>query len=161
MPNWCSNSLTVSHKDPAMLAEFFEASQTDKLIEHYIPFPNGEWDYNWCVENWGTKWDVTDQFSELQSDSVCCGFMTAWSPPIRFFEKLVELGFEVEVYYHEPGMSYAGNFTNEGDEYHEYDFSDPDWREKINDEIIIDMLESDYQSYLEYLEEDVDEEEGE
>jgi len=74
---------------------------------------------------------------------------------------LVELGFEIEVYYNEPGMSYAGKFTNEGDEYHEYDFSDPDWREKINDEIIIDMLESDYQSYLEYLEEDVDEEEGE
>ena len=161
MPNWCSNSLTVSHKDPAVLAEFFEASQTDKLIEHYIPFPNGEWDYNFCVENWGTKWDICDQSFELCKDSVSGGFTTAWSPPIGFYQKLVELGFTVEATYSEPGMSFAGKFTNEGDDYYEYDFSDPEWRKNIHDEDIREMLDYEYDSYLEYLEEDVDEEEGE
>jgi hypothetical protein len=27
-------------------------------LQGRAPYPNGEWDYAWCIENWGTKWDL-------------------------------------------------------------------------------------------------------
>jgi hypothetical protein len=45
------------------------------------------------------------------------GFDTAWSPPVRAYEKLSDLGFTVNAMYYEPGMAYAGIWTTEdGDE---------------------------------------------
>jgi hypothetical protein len=45
------------------------------------------------------------------------GFDTAWSPPVRAYEKLSELGFIVNAMYYESGMAYCGTWTTEdGDE---------------------------------------------
>jgi hypothetical protein len=47
------------------------------------------------------------------------GFDTAWAPPVRAYEKLTELGFNVEAMYYDPGMAFAGIWTSENgdDEY--------------------------------------------
>jgi len=47
-------------------------------------------------------------------------FDSAWSPPIAVCEALVEQGFEVVLYYYEPGMGYCGKFEDGSDDYYEY-----------------------------------------
>lgn len=41
-----------------------------------------EW-YEWCIENWGTKWDIADAsiLSHEDDDELEIVFNTAWSPP--------------------------------------------------------------------------------
>jgi hypothetical protein len=75
----------------------------------------GNW-YDYCVGEWGTKWDVGD---DGQTDIHPNGkmlhtyFDSAWAPPVNAYEKLVELGFGVEAMYFEGGMGYAGSFSSE------------------------------------------------
>jgi hypothetical protein len=153
MPNWCANSLTVSHSDPAMLDRFMTASAADNLFGEFVPLQeSGEWDYELAVQKWGTKWEASDANFNRDGDSVSGVFDTAWAPPIGFYQALVELGFEVDADYHEPGMTFAGVFTNEGETFYDYDFSDKNWRDGIDHETILEMLEYEYESYLEYNE---------
>lgn len=154
MPNWCDNSLSVTHSDPAMIDRFMAAVAADNLFGEFVPLQeSGEWDYDLAVQKWGTKWEACDPEFERHDNSVTGWFMSAWAPPIGFYEALVELGFEVDANYHEPGMQFAGVFTNEGDACYEYDFSDPAWREHIEHEVILEMLESEYEAYLDWNEE--------
>lgn len=153
IPNWCANSLTVTHSDPAMLDRFMTASAAGNLFAEFVPLQeSGEWDYELAVQKWGTKWEANDSDFNRDGDSIYGVFDTAWSPPIEFYQALVELGFEVDADYHEPGMTFAGVFTNEGEFFYDYDFSDPNWRDGIDNETILEMLEYEYQSYLEYNE---------
>jgi|694.fasta_scaffold44857_10 hypothetical protein len=165
MPNWCWNSVTFTHKDPAMLQRFVKASETgilqefvpcpDELIEakaDFTPKPDlmekygyNDW-YDWRLANWGTKWDFTCD-AELNGDTISTGFDTAWAPPIAAYRTLEEMGFEIEAYYHEPGMGFAGKYEFGEEEYCEYDFSDDNWRDTMSDDVA-DMLESEYDFYL-------------
>jgi len=36
--------------------------------------------YEWCVKNWGTKWNASD-VARRDYDGVCLSFKTAWAPP--------------------------------------------------------------------------------
>ena len=67
--------------------------------------------YDWCVNEWGTKWDVDAiETIELEGDvdHITFGFDSAWSPPTGAMEYLMEQGFTVRLYYYEPGMAFAG-----------------------------------------------------
>jgi len=73
--------------------------------------------YDFCVNEWGTKWDVgSDRFdpAELEpgATSTTVMFDSAWSPPIGVYEALVEQGFEIRAHYYEPGMAYCGTWDN-------------------------------------------------
>jgi hypothetical protein len=85
--------------------------------------PNPRW-YNWCCNNWGTKWDFgKDEYydpAKIEDGKVMVSFNTAWSPPIQFYEKLVELDYNVRATYFEPGMAYCGIWDNGIDNYIEY-----------------------------------------
>jgi hypothetical protein len=80
--------------------------------------------YDFCVNEWGTKWDVTDECgsSELAEGqtSTTISFESAWSPPIGVYEALVEQGFEVRAHYYEPGMAFVGTWDNGNDDFYEY-----------------------------------------
>jgi hypothetical protein len=153
IPNWCANSLTVSHSDPAMLDRFMAAVAADNLFGEFVPLQeSGEWDYELAIKKWGTKWEASDPNFDRDGNTVSGSFSSAWAPPIEFYQALVELGFEVDANYHEPGMSFAGVFTNEGETFYDYDFSDPNWRDEIDHEGILETLDYEYESYLEYNE---------
>ena len=152
MPNWCSNSFTVSHEDPAMITKFAEAFKAGNLFETFVPLSSGEWDYGTAIEEWGTKWDINGGDISVDPDGKSASgfFDTAWGPATEAYEKMYTLGFDV--LYHEPGMCFAGHFYDGEDYCVEYNFEDEDWRDHIGDEDILDLLESEYESWKEYQE---------
>ena len=152
MPNWCMNRVTIEHEDSAMADRFEDAYNRGRTCEEFLPIPknmNHVW-YNWCVENWGTKWDFgadigTDKNPQEYAlkatrvgNQITVSFDSAWSPPLGLYSKLVELGFDVQATYWEPGMGFCGIWDNGYDNYVEYD--DPDmipvalWNEYHMDE---------------------------
>ena len=154
MPNWCSNSFTVSHEDPAMITKFAEAFKAGNLFETFVPLSSGEWDYGTAIEEWGTKWDINGGDISVDPDGKSASgfFDTAWGPATEAYEKMYTLGFDIDVLYHEPGMCFAGHFYDGEDYCVEYNFEDEDWRDHIGDEDILDLLESEYESWKEYQE---------
>lgn len=135
MPNWCLNNLTIEHTDSAMVDKFVKAYNKGNLCNEFIPMPegyleNGQW-YDWCISNWGTKWDVgADEGTEKEEmyarkasrvgNRVFCSFDSAWSPPTPLYDKLVELGYIVEATYFEPGMCFCGIYEDGMDNYVEF-----------------------------------------
>ena len=78
----------------------------------------GNW-YDYCVGEWGTKWDVGEQgASDIHPDGKMLHtyFDSAWSPPVNAYVKLEELGFGVNAMYYEGGMAYAGAYGDGNDE---------------------------------------------
>lgn len=149
MPNWCSNTLTLRHDDPAMIARAKAAFVSGKFLSEFIPVPRelsdttspnrdqvsvdalrerygyADW-YDYCVNEWGTKWDIGDDSGVQTWDDheLIVYFDSAWSPPIAAYEKLMDLGFSVYATYYEPGCAFAGIFEDGVDDY--YDLSGMD-----------------------------------
>jgi hypothetical protein len=70
--------------------------------------------YDFCVANWGTKWDVSDVYTtEEQPNEIKISFDTAWSPPLEFYRTMDELGFDIQAYYYEGGCGFCGEYTSE------------------------------------------------
>ena len=159
MPNWCSNSFDVSHQDPAMIAKFADAVKVGNLFETFIPLSSGEWDYDTALIEWGTKWDITSGDVSISEDGKDASgwFDTAWGPGIRAYEKLEELGFELSVLYHESGMCFAGQYSQGDDDCYEYDFGNENWRDDIPNDDVREFLEQEYEAWLEWNEENKEE----
>lgn len=100
--------------DAAQIA--LEATEKSNLEK----FGYATW-YDYCVNEWGTKWDVgADGCDPIQSDGcLTITFDSAWSPPVRAYEKLMDLGFSVRAYYYEPGMAFAGIWEDGIDAYYD------------------------------------------
>ena len=77
--------------------------------------------YDWCVNEWGTKWDVGDEGSATLNEdgSLTASFNSAWSPPIEAYRMLEDLGFKIKAYYFEGGMMFAGIYEDGDDDYYE------------------------------------------
>lgn len=126
MPNWCANLLEVAGSAEEK-KRFLEAahSKEDNLeyakpsvlsLKNFVPY-EGEWNYDWCVNNWGTKWDVdaelvNDRWEQEDSpyNNLVIKFESAWAPPEAALEKIANLfptlGFRL--LYAEPGMDFTG-----------------------------------------------------
>ena len=123
MPNWCNNTLNIRHEDPAMIERAKKAFNEGRFLEEFVPFPTGEWDYNWCVNEWGTKWDIGGRDGhtvDQDANGVVFNFDSAWAPPTAAYTKLTDMGFEILAYYYEPGMAFAGKWEDGCDDYYEY-----------------------------------------
>lgn len=83
--------------------------------------------YYWNVANWGTKWDVEcdsgDTAQELSDDctEIKLYFDTAWAPPIQWYEQMRDIGFTIQGFYHESGMTFVGCWEDGVDDYYEYE----------------------------------------
>jgi hypothetical protein len=122
MPNWCSNTLRLEHEDPAQITRAVEGFKKGEFFQTLVPNPTGTWDYDWCVNNWGTKWDVGGDSDPVIESATAVSFYfdSAWSPPTTAYDSLVEQGFRVYGMYYESGMAYAGVYDNGDDDYYEF-----------------------------------------
>ena len=169
MPNWCNNYLELEHEDPAMITRAQKAFAEGKLLEEFCPVPAslhivagmvgdpdeqkkleedtarniathgyGNW-YDYCVNEWGTKWDVGgdgDQATVDTPNTMSMNFDSAWAPPVAAMEKFQDLGFKVKLVYWESGMCFAGIYDENGDDYIEYsDMTADELAEVINPEL--------------------------
>lgn len=162
MPNWCDNTLSISNADKMKIdALEVELQKKDSEILKLLRPYEGEWDYGWCIENWGTKWDanVIDFYRDSDND-LTIYFETAWGPPTELYSYLHESdeGWEVEAYYHEPGMCFVGSWRNGDEEYYEYSDLSAD---EIDDELPEELNEmygiSEYKRQCEEEEEEWEE----
>jgi hypothetical protein len=152
MPNWCNNSVEIYHEDPAMLERVRKGFNGEGLFGELIPCPQeltntvsgfmgedkraeheaqqaanlekfgyNDW-YSFCVNEWGTKWDVSADGQPAQDipGGLMLSFDSAWSPPIAAYEKLTEMGFRIRAMYYEGGMAFAGIWEDGDDDYYEY-----------------------------------------
>ena len=138
-----SNYAKISHHDTAMIDGIEEElnKENNGLFNMLRPNPTGEWQYDWSCENWGTKWDASIIDWERRDDNeIWVSFESAWAPPTRLYEYIVEQGWEVDAVYHEGGMGYAGLYTTEDgegfDDYYEYDLGDPESIEDLPSDVI-------------------------
>ena len=80
--------------------------------------------YDFCVNEWGTKWDV-EAYDKVEYDDqhdkrgITFGFDSAWAPPTGIYDALMDQGFTVRAYYYEPGMCFAGIYDENGDDFYE------------------------------------------
>ena len=153
MPNWCNNTVTLEHTDPAMIERAKAAFLEGKFLEEFIPVPASlhitagrlgadddpeqialeaqeeanrkahgyaTW-YDFCVNEWGTKWDVgaDDGYMQDIEGGVILSFDSAWAPPLAAYEKMLALGFKIHATYFEGGMMFAGDWDNGEDDYYE------------------------------------------
>jgi hypothetical protein len=179
MPNWCNNTLIISHPDRAMMKRVIKAYNQNRLLDEFIPIPlelkegamnidelrkirNWEYKkeldamreelnnkyfgykdwYDYCVSEWGTKWDVghgdgygTKLLKDIDKNTVHLGFDSAWSPPIRAYQKMIEMGFSIRAYYYEGGCAYCGAWEDGIDEEYSIDGNSEWVKENIPKEI--------------------------
>jgi hypothetical protein len=138
VPKELSETVAGGFGDTEEQAKLLE--QTKANIEKY---GYGNW-YDFCVNEWGTKWDIGGNDygapTITEDGKMIAGFDSAWSPPTTAMEKLAAMGFEVKLYYYEPGMCFAGiwegNEDYSNDDYYEYgDMSSDEVAEQLPAEL--------------------------
>jgi hypothetical protein len=144
MPNWCNNNISISGPTETIKQLWDDAQAADGLLEAMFPMPKelrdtvkGTGDelqtevydgatnwYDWAVNRWGTKWDVSLEGLEYTDNGDGTAmiegyFDSAWAPPIGAYEKFCDDmdNCSLEASYHEPGMDFAGFYSNGDDEY--------------------------------------------
>ena len=154
MPNWCSNRAVITGPAPVIREITDILNQDDSpLLNWMVPQPKFENDqawYDWNINNWGTKWDISDVYFEnpAEEDSIEFSFCTAWAPPIDAFRTWAELDGRVQfnLEYWEPGVGFVGSATYDGDVYTE------DYVDCNQDEKEYKRIASDVWGYEEYEE---------
>jgi len=66
--------------------------------------------YEWCIENWGTKWNAIETNIAYGSSTIVVLFDTAWSPPLPIVHKMSEMfpTLKFTIKYSEEGMGFEG-----------------------------------------------------
>lgn len=88
--------------------------------------------YNWHCTYWGTKWNAYDGYTKVGKTQLTFVFSTAWSAPFPIYEKLAELGYDLDIRYADEDIgSNCGRVTYEANEhemnhYPEAELTDPD-----------------------------------
>jgi len=115
---------------PQALTDTTEGSFGDKLEQERLmalregnvkTYGYSSW-YDFAIGEWGCKWDISNGGDDYKikkvnnNYTVTLSFDTAWSPPINFYDKLVELEFEVDAMYYEPGVNFCGRYYDGQDE---------------------------------------------
>ena len=147
MPNHCSQDLYVYGPEESIKVFMAFAQEGDNVLSanKFIPYPekyrvmdeaaaiarkNKDWSvkdgfnsggYEWCLENWGTKWgiynaDVVKEKFKGKRSQVNYIFNSAWSPANLIIhamsERYPELRFKLK--YYESGTGYKGVYEVQG-----------------------------------------------
>ena len=109
VPQDLKETMSGAYGDEAKQREL--EAQTRRNVEKY---GYGNW-YDYCVGEWGTKWDVGgDGQTDIHPDGrmLHTTFDSAWAPPVNAYEKLEQLGFRVNAQFYESGMCFAGSYED-------------------------------------------------
>ena len=158
MPNWCDNAVMIkgSSEDVLRIKDLMNDGPNPFSFNKLAPVPEAlrnqsaplrepeqkikhniakygakDW-YDWCINNWGTKWDSSEtvptvDFTEDDESQLGYSFQTAWAPPIPVYDKLAEMFPNINIFinYDESGMSFSGwRFYKEGELHSEREYSD-------------------------------------
>lgn len=148
MPNWCNNNISIQGSTEtvktlwdqaksnwdneqygllnamAPIPEALKGTRSPSPDDGSQPFVDGHdnW-YDWCVNNWGTKWDIGEEGLEFTDNgdgtaSITGWFESAWAPPIEAYNKFLDDmdGCSLYATYEEGGMDFAGIYDNGSDE---------------------------------------------
>lgn len=126
MPNWCSNLIEITGNE-ADIQTILEAKMSfNKLLPSQVfsieDDPTRVKTITWRQRNWGTKWDIVDEEKNQLidgnnvelcvsiEDCIKADILTAWSPPIAFFENLTSQmeDLQVTMRFWEPGSELVG-----------------------------------------------------
>jgi hypothetical protein len=141
MPNWCYNSINITgHKDKIkalwdmatgdnehgllhglapMPAELIPTLDGERLAEPYQGFDH--W-YDWRLDKWGAKWEIDAENLAYETDGTTATlsgwFESAWSSPLEALKTYADANpdVEIEVFYQEEGMDFAGLWRSNGEE---------------------------------------------
>ena len=150
MPNYCNNNILITGPNSVIdKIEKIVSKETDDdngLLNYFHPMPKelqnttspsdnpnslknktrklkfgaDSW-YDWRVNNWSTKWDVTDIYGEPgrthigdDQSELSFGFDTAWAPPIGAYQYWLSKNSNcsIRATYHEPGCDFMGIWDN-------------------------------------------------
>lgn len=84
-----------------------------RYADNIAKYGHAHW-YDWCLVNWGTKWDCrVEDFNDDDPKDVYVSFETAWTPPIEFLKWFVEKYPDtvLDMEYSEEGMFFEGRFN--------------------------------------------------
>lgn len=145
MPNWCSNSAVLKHKDPTFITRAREGIMSKGLLGEFIPVPKDlietvagsfsdseeqkqlEIQTAYNLKNYGyanwydfcvSEWGTKwDITGDCQDieGGLMINFDSAWSPPVEAYNKLMSMGFEIEAFYYEPGVGFVGEWIDGND----------------------------------------------
>ena len=119
MPNWCSNHIRIEGPKAEIdrITDILADDTDNGLLTALAPL-EGEWDYNSAINNWGTKWDITDhglEQEEYEHNGSVRGilegyFESAWGPPSEAVEKWLHKSdeHEADLLWYEPANDFCG-----------------------------------------------------
>ena len=181
MPNWCNNSITIRGAVESLSELKSVVDSGEGLLQAIKPIPEALRDtvkgtgeeeqtvfvdgcnnwYDWCVNNWGTKWDPEVHLEYVDNGDgtaeITGWFDTAWSPPIEALHSLSQDwdSCYIELFYHESGMCFVGCWDSEGaDDHYEYDSATSDTIRNMIPEYLVDEFALD-EMLAEYEEEEM------
>jgi hypothetical protein len=171
MPNWCDNTLELTHENPEMMDKAIQGWKDNKFFATLCPEPDYSkikvkptfdmshisgkpqpefvdadqaW-YDWRLQNWGTKWEITtdESYIDIQDNehgkSIRASFSTAWSPPTALYDKLVQDGYQVKAFYYEGGCAFCGIYEDGNDETYGIDGKWHEVKESIPSEVDLEF----------------------
>jgi hypothetical protein len=163
MPNWCDNTVYITHDDPKKIQVLVDAWKENKFFGTIHPEPDytkvkvkptfpsikgnddpvnpeSAW-WDWRVQNWGTKWEITtdEAYIDIQENEIRASFATAWSPPTGIFDKLVDQGYGVNALYYEGCCCFCGQYVDGSDETYDISGNWLDVKNNIPDNIDLEF----------------------
>lgn len=96
MPNHITNIVVVSG-DERRIQAMLKEIQIDEYgvgsvdFNKIIPMPDDVDSHNWCIANWGTKWNSYGYTADTGFKDGKLTFLTAWSAPHPILQKLSEM----------------------------------------------------------------------
>ena len=136
MPNHVYTRITISDPTKKQKEILKKIEKAEGLCRYYKPMPKElegttspsdkpNW-YDWCLENWGTKWGCYD----FEMDDDVISFTSAWSPIGENIIQMFAKDFPSFTYSWEEEQGYGSEMDYEGGEcVGQSDYDCPAWEE--------------------------------